>query len=71
MYICICRAITTNKLEEVHSRNGGDAKKTLQELGVGDDCGICLEKALEAIDLRYQARAAQKPSQKPAKNKAS
>lgn len=71
MYICICRAITSSKLEEVHSRNGGDAKMTLTELGVGDDCGTCLEKALEAIDLRYQARASKNLPKKNSNNKAS
>lgn len=52
MYVCLCKAITKNQLEEVYSRCGGSVKQTLTELGVGSDCGTCLEKALDAMDLK-------------------
>ncbi|ATH08268.1 hypothetical protein BIY24_09995 [Halobacteriovorax marinus] len=50
MYICICKGITEEQLEQAIKP---DAKPTdvLKDLGVGDSCGICLIDAIEKMTL--------------------
>lgn len=50
MYICICKGITQKQLEEaVNARKGQSAKDVLRALGVGSDCGTCVEDAAEQM----------------------
>ena len=48
MYICICHGITDTQLTEAIKGNSGkNTKDIIKSLGVGSDCGICLEDAIE------------------------
>ncbi len=50
MYVCICKGITQKQLEEsVNSRKGQSAKDVLRVLGIGSDCGTCVEDAAEQL----------------------
>lgn len=50
MYVCICKGITQKQLEEaVNSRKGQSAKDVLKLLGIGSDCGTCVEDAAEQM----------------------
>lgn len=50
MYVCICKGITQKQLEEaVNSRKGQSAKDVLRLLGIGSDCGTCIEDAAEQM----------------------
>lgn len=45
MYICICKAITEKQLQEV-VKTSSNASEALKKLGVGSECGVCFEDAL-------------------------
>lgn len=50
MYICICKGITQKQLEDaVNSRQGLSTKDVLKALGIGSDCGTCVEDAAERM----------------------
>ena len=52
MYVCICKGITEKQLQEVitsrpaHHHN---SKDILKALGIGSDCGTCVEDAINSI----------------------
>ena len=51
MYVCNCRGITEEQLQNASQRKS-KMKKALQELNVGKDCGSCLSFAV-ATYLKY------------------
>jgi bacterioferritin-associated ferredoxin len=56
MYICICKGITDKQIQEaVTSRNSNNPKEILKALGVGSDCGTCVEDAVNTL-LEQSAR---------------
>jgi bacterioferritin-associated ferredoxin len=57
MYVCICKGITENQIQEaVTSRNTNSPKEILKALGIGSDCGTCVEDAVKTL-LEHSARA--------------
>ena len=50
MYVCICKGITEKQIQEaVTSRNSNNPKEILRALGVGSDCGTCVEDAVKSL----------------------
>ena len=50
MYICICRGITEKQVQEaVIGRNSNNPKEILKALGIGQDCGTCVEDAVSSL----------------------
>jgi bacterioferritin-associated ferredoxin len=50
MYVCICQGITEKQVEEaVNARKGQTPKDVLRALGVGSDCGTCVEDAVKKL----------------------
>ena len=50
MYVCICKGITQKQLEEaIAARKGQSAKNIMRALGVGSDCGTCIEDAIQQM----------------------
>lgn len=50
MYVCICKGITEKQIQEaVTSRKSHNPKDILKALGVGSDCGTCVEDAVNAL----------------------
>jgi bacterioferritin-associated ferredoxin len=50
MYICICKGITEQQvLDAVVSRSTNNPKEILKTLGVGSDCGTCVEDAVKTL----------------------
>jgi bacterioferritin-associated ferredoxin len=50
MYICICKGITDKHIQEaVNSRHSNNPKEVLKALGVGSDCGTCVEEAVKTL----------------------
>ena len=48
MYVCICKAITDKQLEE--ARNSSKSiKDVCKTLGLGSECGSCLQEAIQFI----------------------
>ncbi|MBL7664832.1 MAG: (2Fe-2S)-binding protein [Bacteriovoracaceae bacterium] len=45
MYLCICKGITEEQFETAFEHSGGNFKDVCSRLGVGTDCGICVEDA--------------------------
>lgn len=64
MYVCICKGITQKQLEEaVSARKGQSAKDVLRALGIGTDCGTCVEEAADQMlqSQNTQPRVAHSP----------
>lgn len=50
MYVCICKGITEKQIQEaVTSRHTNNPKEILKALGVGSDCGTCVEDAVKTL----------------------
>lgn len=50
MYICICKGITDKQIQEaVSTRNSSSPKDILKALGIGSDCGTCIEDAIKTL----------------------
>lgn len=64
MYICICKGITQKQLEEKVIAHQGNTKQILNNLGVGTDCGTCLQEAINLIKKNHHNFKQSKPSQK-------
>ena len=57
MYVCICKAITDKQVEEELKRTG-NFSDACKRLGLGSDCGVCVENSYKQIQA-----AAKKQSQ--------
>jgi bacterioferritin-associated ferredoxin len=56
MYVCICKGITEKQIQEaISSRKTKNPKEVLKALGVGSDCGTCVEDAVLTL-LDQQSR---------------
>lgn len=50
MYVCICKGITEKQIQEaVTTRHSNNPKEILKSLGVGSDCGTCVEDAIKSL----------------------
>lgn len=50
MYICICKGITDTQIQDAfNSRKSSNPKEILKALGVGSDCGTCVEDAVKTL----------------------
>lgn len=57
MYVCICKGITENQIQEaLTTRSSNNPKDILKALGVGSDCGTCVEDAVKSL-LDQSARS--------------
>ena len=57
MYVCICKGITEKQIQDaITSRNSNNPKEILKALGVGSDCGTCVEDAVNTL-LEHSARS--------------
>lgn len=57
MYVCICKGITEKQVQEaVTSRISNNPKEILKSLGIGSDCGTCVEDAVKTL-IDQQAHA--------------
>lgn len=54
MYICICKAITQKQIEEKMLQTGGNISLTLRSLGVGSECGVCVQEAALEIKKKFE-----------------
>jgi bacterioferritin-associated ferredoxin len=48
MYVCVCKGITQQQiLDELNKGQNPNSKEVLKRLGVGSDCGICLQEFID------------------------
>jgi bacterioferritin-associated ferredoxin len=67
MYLCICKGITHQQLDEaLKSKKNASAKDVLRSLGVGSDCGCCLQEAIETL-RENSGKSPQKSKNSPKK----
>lgn len=67
MYVCICKGITEKQIQEaVTSRKSNNPKEILKALGVGSDCGTCVEDAVKTL---LEAKASSPFEMKDSSNK--
>ena len=50
MYVCVCKAVTEDKLKEQAKKRKQCAKDVCRGLGVGGECGVCFQKAMSILD---------------------
>jgi bacterioferritin-associated ferredoxin len=62
MYICVCKGITDKQVREV-AKYSHSAKEVAKKLGLGTDCGTCVQSAIELVmeESKTAPKAAQKP----------
>ena len=58
MYVCLCRAVTDADILEAADQGVADVNQLIQALGVGTNCGSCLEDARSIIEARQAERLA-------------
>lgn len=63
MYICICKAITDKQIEEA-TKNSASFNEACKKLGLGSECGVCLQDAINNYHKKHQSKQEQ-PIQKP------
>lgn len=50
MYVCICKGITEKQIQDaITSRISNNPKEILKSLGIGSDCGACVEDAIKKL----------------------
>ncbi|MEM7217626.1 MAG: (2Fe-2S)-binding protein [Pseudomonadota bacterium] len=54
MYVCLCNAVTDRQITAAIGRGAQDVTDVVRELGVGTNCGTCLEYAQELIESHKQ-----------------
>ena len=48
MYVCLCKGITEKQVQEaVNSRKNQSVQEVLKRLGLGSDCGTCVEDTIK------------------------
>ncbi len=50
MYICLCEAVTDEAVREAVANGVVEASELSETLGLGGNCGACLEAAQAIID---------------------
>jgi bacterioferritin-associated ferredoxin len=51
MYICLCKGITEEKIENLVNL-GLPTSEVIKRLGLGSDCGICVVDAVQKIQSK-------------------
>ena len=55
MYVCLCRAVTDADIRQAADEGVADVHQLVETLGVGTNCGTCLEAARSIINARSAA----------------
>ena len=55
MYICVCKAITEKQVEEA-TKNSASLNEACKKLGVGSECGICLQEVISNHKSKQQSK---------------
>lgn len=55
MYICVCKAITDKQVEEA-AKTAANIKEVYKRLGLGSECGVCVQEAIETYVNQRQQR---------------
>ncbi|WJG08182.1 bacterioferritin-associated ferredoxin [Aliiglaciecola sp. LCG003] len=51
MYVCLCHGITDKKIKQAVREDGvGTTRELRMKLGVGSQCGRCIQMAQDIID---------------------
>jgi bacterioferritin-associated ferredoxin len=51
MFVCLCHGITDTQIENAVRTNGvGNLRELKSKLGVGSQCGTCIDMAQDIID---------------------
>lgn len=49
MYVCICNAITEKQLEDAQ-KTSKSFREICKNLGLGSDCGACVQEAIQKVN---------------------
>ena len=61
MYICVCKAITDKQIQEA-TKSCSNFTEACKRLGVGTECGVCLQDAIMKHNPRFQKKSTTKKS---------
>ncbi len=67
MYVCICKAITDKQIEEAQ-KMGKSMNDICRTLGLGTDCGSCIQDAMQVVQKAHQTKNPQENSKSYKKN---
>ncbi len=58
MYICLCQAVTDTDIRQAADNGATDIHQLIEALGVGNNCGACLEAAQSIVDAQLAGQLA-------------
>lgn len=58
MYVCLCKGVTDTQIQDAVAEGAGSLRAVRMQLGVGSQCGRCVDCACDVIN---EAKAAQTP----------
>jgi len=58
MYVCLCRAVTDADIRQAADAGVADVNQLVETLGVGANCGACLEAAQSIMKARLAGQLA-------------
>ena len=50
MYVCLCNKVTDKQIQRAVRKGAGSIMDIMEQLDVGNNCGSCLEHAVQIID---------------------
>ncbi|BAW97554.1 glycoprotein 64 [[Synechococcus] sp. NIES-970] len=54
MYVCLCRGITEKQIRQVMEQQNCSMKELSAVMGVGMDCGTCIEYAAQLLQAQTE-----------------
>ena len=58
MYVCLCQAVTDADIHAAADAGASEVQDLMENLGVGANCGACLETAQAIMDARLAPKLA-------------
>lgn len=58
MYICLCQAITDAEIHAAADAGASEVQDLMETLGVGANCGACVEAAQAVMDAKLAGNLA-------------
>ncbi|MBV5260028.1 glycoprotein [Synechococcus moorigangaii CMS01] len=61
MYVCLCRGITEKQIRQVAMQQSCSMQELSKVMGIGMDCGTCLEYAAQLLQAHQEEGCGKEP----------
>lgn len=65
MYVCLCRGITEKQIRQAATQQSCSMQELSKVMGVGMDCGTCLEYAAQLLQDHHSEGCSKEPCSAP------